>query len=134
MGTNHYSGEDLYISINGVVVNAESRSISVVESVDRVDASAGPSRARTYITTLSSAEFIIKYSETTESQNVELRTALAFGNSVALVYAPKGTAVGSPRYSCTATVVGGSRQSPFDDLVAVSATLLRNGEQLEDVF
>lgn len=133
MGTIRHSGKDLYISINGVVVNAEFRSISVVEFGKRADASAGFSRARTYITTLRSPEFIIEYFEAPESQNVELRTALALRTSVTLVYAPEGTDPGNPRYSCIATVTD-VRSSPYEHIDAVSATLLRNGEQLKDVF
>jgi len=129
-----YSGNDLYISINGVVMDSNSLSILVDESINTIDSSAGSSRASSHIRTHISAEFIIEYLETSEFPCVELHSELKIGNSVDLVYAPEGTASGNLRYSCIASVIGVYRESPPDGKTVASAILLRNGEQLEDVF
>ena len=138
--TNRYTAETLYISYRGVVVDVDFRSMSVTESVDTVDSSAGVSRARTHIQTLNNAEFTIEYLEQLTTAGSAIRAALRLGADGTLIYAPEGTAVGKPRYSCIATVTGVDRSYPYDEIVSVSANLLRNGnwiahyEQLNSVF
>jgi len=138
--SNRYTGELLHISFKGVVLQADFRSVSVTESTDTVDVSAGASRARTYIRTLNAAEITIEYLEQLTTAGSAIRTALALNADGTLIYAPEGTAVGKPRYSCIAMVTGVDRTYPYDDIVSVSVNLLRDGawiahyEQLASVF
>lgn len=138
--TNRYTGETLFISFKGVVINTDFRSMSVTESVDTVDTSAGVARARSFIPTLNNAEFTIEYLEQLGAGGSAIRATLAQGSSGTLIYAPEGTATGRPRYSCIAMVTGVDRAYPYDEVISVSASLLRNGdwithyEQLGSVF
>ena len=125
--TNRYTADSLHVSYRGIIITADSRSLSASEAVDTVDSSAGSSNQKSHILTLRGTEFTIEYLETLSTVGSALRTAMAVGNSGTLIYAPEGTAVGRPRYSCIASVVGVERQYPFDDIVTVSANLMKNG-------
>lgn len=123
----HYDGKNLYISLNGVVMNAYPLYMSVTERATTVISSAGNPLIINIAEGIST-QFTIEYLETPESPCAELIHELVRGRSVTLLYAPKGVAGGYPYYSCITNVIDVERSSSDEYTERVSAILLRDGD------
>lgn len=129
MAENNVTGKDAVINWiwTGGTVNlaTDYRSISVKESVDTAETTAGADTYKTYLATIKSAS--IDYAGLFPAGGTALNAALAAGNGGTLYYAPEGTASGKMTKSYPAISLGATFETPYADVVAVNVTFQANG-------
>lgn len=132
--TKRYTGQNMYISFAGVAINTDYKSLSMSETIDTVDITAGSETTRRHIPTISSAEmsFEVFQTDVTSTGGTAIRGVLAVGTQGTLIWGPEGTAANMPKYSCVATITQLDISYPFDGAVEMSATFMRNGDWLDN--
>ena len=129
MAENNIVGKDAVISWvwTGGTVNlaTDYRSISVKESVDTAETTAGADTHKTYLATIKSAS--IDYSGLFPTGGTVLYAALAAGMSGTLTVAPEGTATGKVTHAYPAISLGATYDTPYADVVTVNCTFQSNG-------
>ena len=123
----HYTGKDVYISYKGTAVSGDQRTMSVNESMDTAETSAGADTDRSYLATLKDAKFDITVLDNGTAGSA-IRALLAVGTAAGtLLYAPNGTAAGMPRYRCQAFVTSFTVDYPYDGEVEIEVEWQRSG-------
>jgi len=129
MVENNITGKDAYISwvwSGGTLnLNTDYRSVSVKESVDTAETTAGADTHKTYLPTIKSAS--IDYSGVFPTGGTALYAALASGMSGTLTVAPEGTATGKVSHAYPAICMGATYDTPYAGVVTVNCTFQSNG-------
>jgi len=129
MAENNITGKDAVISWvwSGGTVNlaTDYRSVSIKESVDTAETTAGADTHKTYLPTIKSAT--IDYSGLFPTGGTALYAALAAGVSGTLTVAPEGTAAGKVSHAYPAISKGATYDTPYADVVTVNVTFQSNG-------
>lgn len=126
----HASGSALYASFGGTLITGDQRAMSWESSVNLIDTTAGADVAESHVTGTTNASISIDWLVSTDAAGSATNSALAEKNSGTLLWGNYGTAAGSPKYGCVATVESVSQDAPYDDVLSKSASLTRNGNWL----
>lgn len=106
--TGKYTGRDLvirFIHAGGTtVVSGEYRSLSVSESGESADTTAGSAPYKTHVPTLIEVSGDFSYLD--EGTANSIGSALAVHTQGTLEWGPRGTANGAPRYGIPVTIMG----------------------------
>ena len=104
---------------------AEIRGFSIDETIDTVEDTSMGDSSKTYLASIKdfSGSVDVLYDET----DTNGQTALSFGSSVTLNFAPEGTDSGDVKLTGTAIVTGKSVTSSFDGLVESTITVQGTG-------
>ncbi|MCL4252509.1 MAG: hypothetical protein KJ043_01870 [Anaerolineae bacterium] len=126
--TQRYTGETLVMTYDSIAISADFLRLVVDDSIGTVDITAGNASDRAHIATTRQVIFRIDLLQQAKNEaGTAIRQALRVGNHAELVYAPEGTATGSPRYACSATVTACKITYPFEDVVRMEVELRRDG-------
>ena len=129
MAENNIVGKDAVINWvwTGGTVNlaTDYRSVSVKESVDTAETTAGADTHKTFLPTIKSAT--IDYSGLFPTGGTALYAALAAGIQGTLTVAPEGTASGKVSKAYPAICMGATYDTPYADVVTVNCTFQSNG-------
>ena len=129
MAENNITGKDAYInwasSAGTINLSGDYRSVSINESVDTAETTAGADTHKTYLPTIKSAT--INYLGLFPSGGTALYAALAAGVQGTLTVAPEGTASGKVSKVYPAISMGASYDTPYADVVTVTCTFQSNG-------
>lgn len=129
MAENNITGKDAVISWvwSGGTVNlaTDYRSVSIKESVDTAETTAGADTHKTFLPTIKSAT--IDYSGLFPTGGTALYASLAAGVSGTLTVAPEGTAAGKVSKAYPAISMGATYDTPYADVVTVNVTFRSNG-------
>ena len=129
MAENNITGKDAYISwassAGTINLSTDYRSVSINESVDTAETTAGADTHKTYLPTIKSAT--INYLGLFPSGGTALYAALAAGVQGTLTVAPEGTASGKVSKVYPAISMGASYDTPYADVVTVTCTFQPNG-------
>lgn len=125
----HASGSALYATFGGTVISGDQKKMDWESSVSLIDTTAGADVAESHVKGTSSATINIEWlDDALTAAGSATARALAEGNSGTLIFAPRGTATGNPKYSCVATVDTNGQDMPYDDALLKHASLTRNGD------
>ena len=130
--TNRYTGEDLYVSFQGVEISTDIRSFSVSQSTDIVEITAGDDASKGYIARLKNVTLSTTILQQGLAGGTAIRAAVQNGASGTLIYGPEGTASGKPKYTVLAIVTGNNPSMPYNDLVAMDISWQMNGAYIEN--
>ena len=129
MAENNITGKDAYISwassAGTINLSTDYRSVSINESVDTAETTAGADTHKTYLPTIKSAT--INYLGLFPSGGTALYAALAAGVQGTLTVAPEGTASGKVSKVYPAISMGASYDTPYADVVTVTCKFQSNG-------
>ena len=129
MAENNITGKDAYInwasSAGTINLSTDYRSVSINESTDTAETTAGSDTHKTYLPTIKSAT--INYLGLFPSGGTALYAALAAGVQGTLTVAPEGTASGKVSKVYPAISMGASYDTPYADVVTVTCTFQSNG-------
>ena len=129
MAENNITGKDAYISwassAGTINLSGDYRSVSINESTDTAETTAGADTYKTYLPTIKSAT--INYLGLFPSGGTALYAALAAGVQGTLTVAPEGTASGKVSKVYPAISMGASYDTPYADVVTVTCTFQSNG-------
>ena len=129
MAENNITGKDAYInwasSAGTINLSGDYRSVSIRESTDTAETTAGADTHKTYLPTIKSAT--ISYSGLFPSGGTALYAALAAGVQGTLTVAPEGTASGKVSKAYPAISMGATFDTPYADVVTVTCTFQSNG-------
>jgi len=125
MAENNITGKDAYISwassAGTINLSTDYRSVSINESVDTAETTAGADTHKTYLPTIKSAT--INYLGLFPSGGTALYAALAAGVQGTLTVAPEGTASGKVSKVYPAISMGASYDTPYADVVTVTCNI-----------
>jgi hypothetical protein len=126
----HYTGKDLYIEWRGVdlTTQAQYRSLTVDNTIDTVEVSAGNDPDKSFLTTLRDATITLSFVDDTNAHGGTVRRAFAIGNYGTLVYGPEGTETGMPKFECACWVTGVPQPIEYATEVTREISLQKNGE------
>jgi len=131
MAENNITGKNAVISwvwTGGTAsLNGDYRSISISESVNLADTTAGNDTHSTSIPTIKSASISFSGLYPKGTAGTAIIGALAAGNGGTLLVYPEGTATGNLARTYPAIVTGPSLDTPYSDVVAISCTFVSNG-------
>jgi hypothetical protein len=108
-------------------LNGDYRSLSISETVDLADTTAGADTHKTSIPTIKSASIGYSGLYPAGMAGTAIVGALAAGNEGTLLVYPEGTATGNLARSYPAIVTGPSVDVPYSDVIAISCTFVSNG-------
>jgi len=131
MAENNITGKDAYInwasSAGTINLSGDYRSVSIRESTDTAETTAGADTHKTYIPTIKSATIDYSGLFPAGSAGTALYAALAAGVQGTLTVAPEGTATGKLSKAYTAISMGATFDTPYADVVTVNCTFQSNG-------
>jgi hypothetical protein len=130
----HYTGKNLYIEWRGVdlTTQAQYRSLSVENSVDTVEVSAGNDTDKSFLTTLRDATFTLTIVDDTNAHGGTVRREFAIDQYGTLVYGPEGTETGMPRFECAAWVTSVTAGVEYATEVTREISLQKDGAWIEN--
>lgn len=117
-----YTGTALYAAFKGTAISTDFRTLTTSEEMDVVDASAGADVAKSYLTALEDGTATLELlDQTGGTAATAMWNLMDKGASGTLEWAPEGTATNKPRhYVATAIVTSRERETPYDDVVALT--------------
>lgn len=124
-------GDNLYISFDGVEVDADYQTFEVGNTADTIDSSAGSQASKTYIVGLKDGTASLTYAYT-GSAGTAVTVKFKVGTSGTLLWGPEGTATGKPKGGVVALVTGHSRPHQYDGLVTRTVNFQFSGDMLFD--
>ena len=131
MAENNITGKDAYISwassAGTINLSTDYRSVSINESVDTAETTAGADTHKTYLPTIKSATIDYSGLFPAGSAGTALYAALAAGVQGTLTIAPEGTATGKLSKAYPAISMGATFDTPYADVVTVNCTFQSNG-------
>lgn len=113
-----YVGSSLYLKFGTTELQGDFRSLSVTETIDIVDASAGSDTHRTHLGTLESGQASVELVD--QAVGTAVWAAVDIGTSGTLEWGPEGTATGKPKHTVTAIVTNRAKEIPYDDIVTLT--------------
>jgi hypothetical protein len=124
-----YTGSALRVTFAGNEVSGDQRSMTTDETVDVVDKSAGADVARTYLITLEDGTGSYEVlDQTGGTAATDIWQVMDKGAEGTLIWSPEGTASsGLPQHTVNAIVTNRNRETPYDDVVALSFELQFSG-------
>lgn len=108
-------------------LNGDYRSVSMAETTDLAETTAGNDTHKTHIATIKSASIDYTGLFPTTAAGTVIMGALAAGNEGTLVVYPEGTAAGKLSRSYPSIATGPKLNIPYSDVVEISCTFTSNG-------
>jgi len=108
-------------------LNGDYKTVSITESIDTAETTAGADAYKTYIPTIKSASIDYSGLFPSGTAGTAVAAALAAGNQGTLIVAPEGTAAGKLVRSYPAICTGPKLNTPYSDVVEISCTFVSNG-------
>lgn len=127
-----YRGKDVFVSLGGVDISGDGRSIDFEESADALDSSKWGDVRRTKVAGLEDANGSMEALDTTGAWSAAW-DAIAVGTEDTLLIHPEGTGSGNRELSASILVTGRSISLPYDDLATLSMDFEVSGAVTESV-
>lgn len=125
-----FRGKDVFVSLGGVDISGDGRSISFEESADALDSSKWGDVRRTKVAGLEDANGSMDALDTTGAWSAAW-DAIAVGSEGTLLIHPEGTDAGNRELSAEVLVTGRSVDWPYDDLATLSMSFEVSGDVTE---
>ena len=115
------------------VMSGDYKTFTYNPSIDLLDQSAGSDANKTYITALKDGRCAFNglLQSGTSAGGTVMLANLIEGYSGTLVWSPEGTAVGKPKYTQPAIVMGAAWNVPFAGLIEISSDFQCNGARTD---
>jgi len=131
MAENNITGKNAVISwiwTGGTVsLNGDYRSVSINETTDLAETTAGSDTYKTHLSTIKSATIDYSGLFPTTAAGTVLVSALAAGNDGTLLVYPEGTAAGKLARSYPAISMGPKLDIKYNEVVGVTCSFTSNG-------
>lgn len=128
-----YTGVDMYASFGGTSVAGYGRSLEVNQQTDDIDASTYGGIDREYLAGPIGRSATLQILDDDASSTV--RSKFSPGSTGTLIWAPKGTSGGKPKFTVgTAVVTEANLSYPYDDVVVISVTMRLSGAVTEGTY
>lgn len=131
MAENNITGQNAVIKWiwtgGTAAMNGDYRSVSVNETTDLAETTAGSDAYKTHLATIKSASIDYSGLFPTAAAGTALIAALAAGNDGTLLIYPEGTASGKLSRSYPAISMGPKLSIPYNEVVEISCSFTSNG-------
>ena len=126
----HYSGNALYMTWDDTVLDTDSRSLDINETLKLIDTTAGADAAESHVigTKGCTCQITLLYNSTADAT---LYQKLYNGNQETLVIGPQGNTASYPKYSGTFTLSDFKESVKYGDAIEYTFTLTRTGDWAE---
>ena len=123
-----YSGSQLYLKFASTVLSGEYRTLTVSETQNVADASAGDDTGTTRVSTLTDATFTVEMVALAGTAGTAIWGAVDPGAQGTLEWGPEGTATTKPKYTQYVIVAGRDQNIVYNDVVTWSITFNSNDQ------
>lgn len=125
-----YTGENMAIWFAGIDISGQARNLEVKQSADEVDVTTYGSVDKEYIVGMIERDATLEVLDDNTASTV--RTATRAGSSGTLIWFPKGSTAGYPKFTVgTAVIKEQSLSYPYDDAVSMSVSMRLSGAVTE---
>lgn len=133
---NRLTGKNMVITINGLEIQADFKSLAVKESVNSAEATGGSDAHEFSLPTYgaSSIDVEVLGVDSTDTDYGDIQTETAKGATGDLVWGPEGDAEGAPRFTATGYVESRDSDYKFDDAVGLKFTYKCTAAIVEDTW
>lgn len=118
-----YSGRDLYFEFDGTVIDTI-RSLTWSDEADDIDATAAGDTRKVFLAGLIEGSLDVEALD--QDDDSDVFNAMVPQNTGDAVWGPDGTASGNKKFTAAAVVVSREMESPYDDVVTITASLRLN--------
>lgn len=132
-----YSGNDIYLTMNGVDVTALWRSIEITRNTDEEDTSSGAGtdwkKRAAKLMSLEATVTLVYDDQTAASDQAAL---FQTDQIIALDYGPEGNTAGKPRHTCDFFIssISGPTTNVDKTLVVIEYSLVSTGEPTNNFY
>jgi hypothetical protein len=126
-----YPGRERVVIFDGVDLSPYMRTFDASPNQNLLDSTAGNIRGMRHVKGHTSADFssqlLVPFSESGTAGD-DVLSVLVEGHEGTLEIGPQGSAEGSPKYSCVATITSPNGSWPHDGMAVFNVSWQRNGD------